>query len=228
MAVAIAQPRATRRAPEARTAGASGSPFSGFAHGLSSARHEVTLLRSRGTLRPEEIREEAKVITWLLQRWVRIHVIWEQEVLNDPAMATYVRWQNRTQAQVRTAPDVPVTVALVDFGTALVIPEPGQISVSRCPDTTNMLRYLFHGLWDDSEPIADEDRPAADGQQRDILRMLAQGLTDQQIARQLDVSARTVGRTVSKIMTELDARSRFEAGVRAARLGWLGTTGQHR
>ncbi|MBA9049246.1 DNA-binding NarL/FixJ family response regulator [Streptomyces phaeogriseichromatogenes] len=35
------------------------------------------------------------------------------------------------------------------------------------------------------------------------------------------MSLRTVRRTVSNLMARLEARSRFEAGVRAARAGWL-------
>ncbi|MGP4000274.1 LuxR C-terminal-related transcriptional regulator [Streptomyces sp. 8N706] len=222
MAIASAPPRMTRE-QQVRTVRPLRRPAPHFAAVLSSARHDVLLMRSRCAVRPEEIRYEAEVLGGLLQRWVRVHVLWDERLLTDPAVAASVRWQSHTRIQVRTATDVPVTVALVDCHTSLVSPETGAVSVSRCPETANMLHYLFQGLWEGSAPVVGEDRAPGVGQCQDILRMLAGGLTDQQIAHKLDVSERTVGRTVARIMSELDARSRFEAGVRAARLGWLGT-----
>ena len=47
------------------------------------------------------------------------------------------------------------------------------------------------------------------------------GLKDEAAARQLGVSLRTVHRRTSVLMAELDARTRFQAGLLAARRGWL-------
>jgi DNA-binding NarL/FixJ family response regulator len=41
------------------------------------------------------------------------------------------------------------------------------------------------------------------------------------VARRLDVSRRTVRRMMARLMKILGTRSRFEAGVRAAKRGWL-------
>ncbi|NEE20393.1 response regulator transcription factor, partial [Streptomyces sp. SID7499] len=49
--------------------------------------------------------------------------------------------------------------------------------------------------------------------------------TDEVAARELTVSVRTYRRYVAEIMTLLDATSRFQAGVRAAELGLLGSAG---
>jgi DNA-binding CsgD family transcriptional regulator len=65
------------------------------------------------------------------------------------------------------------------------------------------------------------DQPSS--QERDLLRLLGQGLTDASAARQLGVSLRTVRRMMAELMARLDARSRFEAGIRAAERGWVGT-----
>ncbi|MFD0634820.1 LuxR C-terminal-related transcriptional regulator [Catenulispora yoronensis] len=46
-------------------------------------------------------------------------------------------------------------------------------------------------------------------------------MTDEAIARQLHISARTVQRRVSVLMEELGARNRFQAGVQAVRHGML-------
>jgi DNA-binding NarL/FixJ family response regulator len=54
-----------------------------------------------------------------------------------------------------------------------------------------------------------------------ILVLMAQGLTNGEIAARLVRSAKTVDHHVSAILAKLDARSRAEASAHAARLGWL-------
>ena len=54
-----------------------------------------------------------------------------------------------------------------------------------------------------------------------LLRQLAAGAKDEQIARTLGLSLRTVRRRVADLMIELGADTRFQAGVEAARRGWL-------
>ncbi len=52
-----------------------------------------------------------------------------------------------------------------------------------------------------------------------VLRLLAEGHTDQSIARVLGVTTRTVGRRVNEIYQVLEVDSRFQAGIRARELG---------
>lgn len=51
--------------------------------------------------------------------------------------------------------------------------------------------------------------------------LLAKGLTDETAAGRLGVSLSTIRRSMAAIMERLGARSRFEAGLRAAHMGWL-------
>jgi DNA-binding NarL/FixJ family response regulator len=53
----------------------------------------------------------------------------------------------------------------------------------------------------------------------DVLRLLAAGMRNAQIAQQLVVSPRTVGHHVSAILAKLSVTSRTEAAAEAARLG---------
>lgn len=55
----------------------------------------------------------------------------------------------------------------------------------------------------------------------EIIRLLAAGFTDETIARRLGLGMSTVQRHVRRIMDSLGARSRFQAGVQAVRLGRL-------
>jgi len=71
--------------------------------------------------------------------------------------------------------------------------------------------------------------PGLDGQrytegvtdQRLLLGQLAGGAKDEQIARALGLSVRTVRRRVAELLEELGADSRFQAGVEAVRRGWI-------
>lgn len=65
----------------------------------------------------------------------------------------------------------------------------------------------------DQAPLVERDRR--------ILSLLATGATDQQIARSLGVSTRTVERRVARLMHALGSATRFQAGVQAARRSWI-------
>jgi DNA-binding CsgD family transcriptional regulator len=193
---------------------------------LATAQREVLTLRAPVAPTPDEVRHEAAAIRMLTRRWVRVSAMWAEPLLEVEHVARYARWQARTGVQVRTVARAPVSVTLVDWRAAVVRAEPDgegreAVSVLNCPETTAALGYLFQGLWGEAAPLEAGETPPYRGDGQNILQLLARGLTDQQIARRLDVSERTVGRTVSRVMRELDVRSRFEAGVRAARLGWL-------
>ncbi|GAA3128559.1 hypothetical protein GCM10020001_057710 [Nonomuraea salmonea] len=88
----------------------------------------------------------------------------------------------------------------------------------RTPVIVGVLSTLFTELWARAQPLPWASR--ADGV-RQVLRLAAQGLCDDSIARQLGVSVRTVRARWADAMTELGAQSRFRAGVEAARRGWL-------
>lgn len=60
--------------------------------------------------------------------------------------------------------------------------------------------------------ISDDDRS--------LITLLAGGLTDSAIARQLGWSTRTMRRRTGRLFEELSASNRFQAGVQAARRGW--------
>ncbi|MFH9665803.1 LuxR C-terminal-related transcriptional regulator [Streptomyces globisporus] len=64
-------------------------------------------------------------------------------------------------------------------------------------------------------PLATEQRTV------EVLRQLAQGATDEAAARELGMALRTYRRVVARIMKQLQARSRFQAGVMAARQEWV-------
>jgi DNA-binding NarL/FixJ family response regulator len=70
----------------------------------------------------------------------------------------------------------------------------------------------------EAEPVGED---ALDERDRSILTLMSAGATDEAIARRLHISRRTVVRRTSALLLRLGAGNRFQAGVQAARLGWL-------
>ncbi|GAB2772866.1 helix-turn-helix transcriptional regulator [Amycolatopsis magusensis] len=81
---------------------------------------------------------------------------------------------------------------------------------------------LFHGLWREAAELPGEQAdPGPDEQDREVLRLLAEGVTDENAAKTIGVSVRHLRRRVARLMQRLGADSRFEAGAEAVRRGWL-------
>jgi Response regulator containing a CheY-like receiver domain and an HTH DNA-binding domain len=86
------------------------------------------------------------------------------------------------------------------------------------PLVVAVLRALFEELWGRGVPLR---RPEGRHGVLRVLRLAALGLSDEMIARRLGVCVRTVRSRFAEAMSELGVRSRFQAGVEAARRGWL-------
>jgi DNA-binding NarL/FixJ family response regulator len=70
--------------------------------------------------------------------------------------------------------------------------------------------------WKDSEPSSGRQLSKREAQ---VLRMLAQGRNNAEIARELYVSRETVKKHVSSILTKVEAENRVQAAVYAVRKG---------
>lgn len=163
-----------------------------------------------------------------LHRGVRMRTIYLDSVRNDQATVQYAQWLNELGGTVRTVPALPLRMIIADSAVAVVPldPEaPGKGAVLlRSPGVLAALRALFEQVWETAKPLGEESQRDSSGltdQERQLLRLLADGLTDERAAQRLGVSLRTVRRMMSTLMTRMDSRSRFQAGIKAAALGWL-------
>jgi DNA-binding CsgD family transcriptional regulator len=128
--------------------------------------------------------------------------------------------------QIRVLPDLPTRMFIIGT-THAVLPEPLGFtdeprSLVRQPGLVQALTLLFEAMWDRAAPVSELDRgEARPDLRRFLLQQLASGAQDEQVARTLGISLRTVRRRVADVLTELGADTRFQAGVEAARRGWL-------
>ena len=90
------------------------------------------------------------------------------------------------------------------------------------------LAMLFEALWERALPLSfsaememDLGAEGDDEERELLLALLTAGLTDEVIARQLKISIRTVRRRVRHLMDHLGVVTRFQAGLQAAKRGWL-------
>lgn len=161
---------------------------------------------------------------------VRVRAIYHTKDAGEPELADLLSRRVALGVEVRLAPVIPMNMVIADQQYAMVPirpdePREGAI-LARGPVLVRSYLSLYEHCWHTASPYGDDVAPERGGdglseQQRAALQMLATGMKDEKIARNLGVSLRTVSRMLSELMQELGASSRFEAGVRAVRLGWL-------
>ncbi|MEV5966935.1 LuxR C-terminal-related transcriptional regulator [Kribbella sp. NPDC051952] len=163
----------------------------------------------------------------LLDRGVRFRAIYAAEVLDHPGWVARLGAMAERGEQSRVLPQVPVKLLIVD-GTTAILPlggdgssRPGKARAVVVTDSalTSALQVLFDQLWGQATPLQLTQSATADPV-KTLINLLASGMKDEAIARQLGVSGRTLRRRISQVQEELGATSRFQAGLQAARRGW--------
>jgi DNA-binding CsgD family transcriptional regulator len=89
-------------------------------------------------------------------------------------------------------------------------------------DVVDAARWLFSAALDTSVPaaaaISDDPRPWLTPRQREVVALLTADLHDDEIARELGVSVRTVRSDIEVVRRVLGVRTRFAAGFQLGRL----------
>ncbi|ACU76463.1 transcriptional regulator, LuxR family [Catenulispora acidiphila DSM 44928] len=182
-----------------------------------------------GSAVPAATLKAAESLDQDMTRRVRSRILYHSTVRQDPTTIAYGRWMAEQGSEVRLSPSVTRRLLIVDGKTAVVPIKPNEASVGalcvREPGLIDQLTALFELIWTEAVPLgmpAKAESPAGlSPTDRHLLRLLADGLTDEAAAKRLGISARTVRRIMADLMDRLGAESRFEAGVEAARRGWL-------
>ncbi len=180
-------------------------------------------------LRPDQWRlpsesEMAVAVGNAVREGRRVRAIYPARAMSEaPHM---LRMRAEIGEEIRVVPSVLTRLVVVGPRRAIV-PEPlgagsDRRVVVRQAALVGMLQAYFDELWETASRVqARGDRLAEHDHRRLLLVELADGVKDEQIARNLDVSLRTVRRRVASLMIELGVDTRFQAGVEAVRRGWL-------
>ncbi|MCX4746368.1 LuxR C-terminal-related transcriptional regulator [Kitasatospora sp. NBC_01287] len=161
-----------------------------------------------------------------LARGVRMQVVYESLVLRDPGRLAEIHLFTEAGEQARVLPELPLKLALVDDRWALLPVSSGteeqSVLLVRPSSLLDALTGLFELYWSRAMrmPPPDSTETPRD-RHHQLLTLLAAGLTDESIARQMGVSTRTVQRWVRELMDRFGARTRFQAGIQAARADLL-------
>ncbi|GIH71779.1 helix-turn-helix domain-containing protein [Sphaerimonospora thailandensis] len=192
------------------------------------ARIEIVSFMSHRAHDPRALEIAKPLDLRVLGNGVAMRSVFLESARHDPSTMAYAQWLAENGAEIRTAPTLPVRMTIYDRLTALLPleaanPRKGVVQVFDTGVLTAVLS-LFETIWDAATPIGippPRDDAGLSPRERQLLKLLAAGFTDEGAGRQMGLSQRTVRRMMADIMEQLGARSRFEAGLRAAERGWL-------
>lgn len=103
----------------------------------------------------------------------------------------------------------------------------GALDVEHVAGWGTLVRAAFPTFPDAPPPAADQPERRQDeadpltGRERQVLELIATGLSDREVARRLVISPKTVGKHVGAVLRKTTTHTRTAAVVRAAELGWV-------
>jgi DNA-binding CsgD family transcriptional regulator/sugar-specific transcriptional regulator TrmB len=176
-------------------------------------------------IRPVESSPDAP----LLERGIKMRAIYLQNMMESRGANEYAASIHRLGGEVRATPTLPMRLLIFDQEIAVMPMDPDNHSagavIHRSPAVVNIATALFDAYWArSSELFAPDDRDNESPltpHEAEVLRLLAGGAKDEQVARLLGISLRTARRITANLSERLDAASRFELGVAAAKRGWV-------
>ena len=162
----------------------------------------------------------------VLARGVRWRAVYHPDALEVPDALAEIRSLVALGEQARMLTDVPFKMCLVDDRVAMVALDPESASVRSAlvyPSALlQALTLVFESCWQRAVPVdAAAGQPGISDEDRQLLALLAAGVKDDAIGRQLGLSVRTMRRRVRSLLDLLDARTRFQAGMEATRRNWI-------
>ncbi|MGH3741451.1 MAG: LuxR C-terminal-related transcriptional regulator, partial [Micromonosporaceae bacterium] len=165
----------------------------------------------------------------ILKPGVSLRALCPHAARADLKLRSYVGKAAEHDGAVRTTSTVLEQIFIFDQHTAVIPLAPPQEDAAGAAIITHpaVVRFVYRNfdkLWSSALPF-DHDDHTYDWASADIkislLRLMASGLKDDAIASRLGLATRTCRRHMSQIMDELNVTSRFQAGVKIAKLDIL-------
>lgn len=190
-----------------------------------TARHDVCAL-----VRPPfaaDVSQAPVTQNTALQRGIRARSIYDVTAFETPGLLEAARELVEKGEEARVGA-VPIKLVIVDSEVAMLPLTSGDRNaaqsavVVRQSTLLDALIALFEAIWRSSSPLrwtgqrAPEANSRLAGVDAEILSLLAAGLKDETVARQLGLSLRTLQRRLSELFDSFGARTRFQAGYAVA------------
>jgi len=160
----------------------------------------------------------------VLHRGVRCRVVYDRSSLAEPSQPRTIEELAAAGEDARVSAEVPMKLVICDRRLALTPLSLQQgltdaALVVHASGLLDALAALFESVWQRAIPLPEMIVPPDDDQR--LLMLLASGLKDEAIARQLGIGERTVRRRIASLADRLGARTRMQLGIQAVRQGWL-------
>jgi DNA-binding CsgD family transcriptional regulator len=216
----------------------------------TSADIEVLKGRANASRRIEELAAKARECFWalipvhvdesagpaeespdipLLHRGIKMRTVYLQSMTVSKAGLEYAATIHRLGGEVRATPTLPMRLLIIDRELVIMALDPDSHAagavIHRSAAVVALAISLFDAYWSRAGEIFAPEERAGDDQltahEAEVLRLLAGGAKDEQVARALGISLRTARRITAGLSERLEANSRFELGVAAAKRGWV-------
>ncbi|MCX4801332.1 LuxR C-terminal-related transcriptional regulator [Streptomyces sp. NPDC058682] len=196
---------------------------------LGRAAHTEIIGVQPGIQNPDDLNAGRDHDLAALVRGVAMRTLYQDHSRRHTHIVAYGHTLISHGGEVRTAPTIPQRMVIIDRTHALLPIDPtntrkGALHVTE-PGIVTALLELFEQAWNTAVPLGatrpDDPRTGLTDHERELLRLLGTGLTDEAAGQRLGLTDRTIRRQVASIMERLGAASRFEAGIKAAQRGWL-------
>jgi DNA-binding CsgD family transcriptional regulator len=169
--------------------------------------------------------------------WEKVAVAWD--TMRQPYPAAYARWRMAEALLARRARSGPAAGALREAHATLrrmgaeplrrqlqALAARAGIDLDEPERRSSTGERSLKGASDEPTPApprvsSAEDRLGLTRRELEVLRLVALGRTNREVATTLFISEKTAGVHVSNILRKLDLRSRVEASAYAYRLGLL-------
>ncbi|WP_424529440.1 hypothetical protein ACOZ38_07850 [Sphaerisporangium viridialbum] len=184
-----------------------------------ACRDEVLILQSSKS----DSEELSLAYLPLLGRGITVRIICQHRDRADLSTRMKIKKLTDAGAAVCTTSHIPRSAVVFDRSLVVLFGlSDGETNVARVHNhgVAQFFLDLFDHLWDGATPLEGVESGyanVADDLLQAIAGLMAKGYTDEIVARKLGMSVRSCRRHIATLMRDLDATSRFQAGVQAAR-----------
>ncbi|WP_405801898.1 LuxR C-terminal-related transcriptional regulator [Streptomyces sp. NBC_01506] len=185
----------------------------------AAATTEILTAQPGGNRTKTSLEQGLKNSLAAIERGARLRHIYQHPARYNPHLKDYMACMPADHLEVRTVEQTVERLIIIDREMAL-IPANAQRTTAleiRHPALVTYLIQVYDVLWAHGTPLTEHLPPTAPDTpvtevQHSIARLLAEGTTDEMVARRMGISVRTCRSHIAKLMHALGASSRTHLG----------------